>query len=713
MASTIIDKDKIENSPFEQKPYLGKKPQYNYNSTNKIKNDNNEQNINPAKYPKANIINYKQPNEHYLKYLNQPNNAIQNLNLDPDKLVVPVQNIIHISAPGIHGDHETMNIIYEDMLPKKTDNSPFTLETINERLKLYDFIRRTIVTDKDGEEITLSNSKKKSLLSYLKLVELNPLHYSSFSNNKYSSLPNNFLIYNSCYPITMSNGINIQCAKNSLGINLRIYGLSDIEFALYNNNHKHFSNYDPWREEIYYEYVREEIIKKQVCPNFTLLYAFFMSSNNNINFKKLKNQNQYTYKQEILKLIFQEIDSTKLKDNDKKQIYAHYINDFELTDKMIKADIIEPLFGGGPAKFKKFNKDIEQYILTETRIYILKKYFKESEFKIKLKEREFEYKNSSVPDVLIDELYPMLRAYSGRCLVLLTEAPTQNFYQWGSIKYDKIGGISKMIDNGYHEDHVWKSIVFQLLCALYVMYIKKIAFEDFDLMSNVYIKNFNSNGNMIGYWKYIIDDIPYYVPNYGYLVMIDSNYKDIEGQVKVMDIIQSKIDKLATDRKHKIYGEILKDDVLRIEKKNIENIKKVFDSTILKKTDKFNNPSDDIIKLFDEIKNINNESDILNIFKEQMKEYFHNKIGSIITEDDKRKLEPEVSYDTLKKGDLFIKPAESKIYMKISDTTWLDEDGLQTITYTFNVAKLNNTEQAYKIGEKTKNNDMLETYYVK
>jgi len=85
-----------------------------------------------------------------------------------------------------------------------------------------------------------------------------------------------------------------------------------------------------------------------------------------------------------------------------------------------------------------------------------------------------------------------------------------------------------MINNGYHDEKVWASILFQLLISMLIMLEKTIMFEEFSLENNVFIKDLNYNEINIGVWKYIYNGLEYYVPNYGYLLLIDSNFKEIE-----------------------------------------------------------------------------------------------------------------------------------------------------------------------------------------
>jgi len=119
---------------------------------------------------------------------------------------------------------------------------------------------------------------------------------------------------------------------------------------------------------------------------------------------------------------------------------------------------------------------------------------------------------------------------SDKCLVMLSEAPTQHIINWATRTYQvDTGPVKKMIQNGYHDDKVWESIFFQLLLSMLIMFEKKIMFSEFSLKNNVYIKDLRHNDQNVGIWKYIHNGVEYYVPNYGYLLLIDSNYAEISA----------------------------------------------------------------------------------------------------------------------------------------------------------------------------------------
>ena len=120
-------------------------------------------------------------------------------------------------------------------------------------------------------------------------------------------------------------------------------------------------------------------------------------------------------------------------------------------------------------------------------------------------------------------------AYTGKALVMLTESPTYNLFGWASKTYQLDGNIKKMINRGVHTDVEWFNILFQLMTALYVMQIYGVVITDFSLENNTFIKDLSARGAITKYWKYIVDDVEYYIPNLGYLLLIDSNFRDLQN----------------------------------------------------------------------------------------------------------------------------------------------------------------------------------------
>nr|URM62240.1 hypothetical protein [Mimivirus sp.] len=205
--------------------------------------------------------------------------AFQNL-LGPTSVVsygpnvrMPMQQVYNINLPGPTGDQAMTNKIYENLLPGK--DAKFTSTTIGERVQIWDYIRQILIKINDGEDISLDMDGQNNLMNYIKFMELNPNYYSPISNNPYKGLPYGLLIYRSCFPIRLDQtSQSVTCARNSLGLNIRLYALTCAEYYSYKFRQSYLIEYDVWRELAYYEYIRENIIKKKQSPNFPLLYAF-------------------------------------------------------------------------------------------------------------------------------------------------------------------------------------------------------------------------------------------------------------------------------------------------------------------------------------------------------------------------------------------------------------------------------------------------------
>ena len=118
---------------------------------------------------------------------------------------------------------------------------------------------------------------------------------------------------------------------------------------------------------------------------------------------------------------------------------------------------------------------------------------------------------------------------SGESLILLTESPHSNIIKWASPLYENHGSLKKMIATGFHKAVVWESILFQIMYILYILQKEDIYFEEFSLETNIFIKDLYYEPNTLNYWIYNIDGLDYYVPNYGYLVLFDSKYSDLEN----------------------------------------------------------------------------------------------------------------------------------------------------------------------------------------
>src|SRR6185312_11219485 len=95
-----------------------------------------------------------------------------------------------------------------------------TYTTIKERLVLHSFIRASVFNNADGSNISISGDNANrivndanlmaenaySLLSKIKIGDMNPYNTYMVSNNPYMGMPDDYLIFRSCYPIRYNGG---------------------------------------------------------------------------------------------------------------------------------------------------------------------------------------------------------------------------------------------------------------------------------------------------------------------------------------------------------------------------------------------------------------------------------------------------------------------------------------------------------------------------
>ena len=221
-----------------------------------------------------------------------------------------------------------------------------------------------------------------------------------------------------------------------------------------------------------------------------------------------------------------------------------------------------------------------------------------------------------------------LTAYSGENLVVVTEAPNTNILQWNKKLYEEQGTVKRMTSTGYHSMETWKSVLFQLVYACAVLEREEIYFNNFSLENNVFIKDVTTDKSGKSCWLYKINGIDYYVPNYGYIVVIDTNFADVNNYKH-------------NEYQYKIYGKIYKDYNYNDNMEN--NFKKKIRNAVLNMMsinafkrfggNDFDNNVTDIINNI--ANNISKTDNIIDMFPSVFQTYFHNKIGTVLTNQEK------------------------------------------------------------------------------
>ena len=499
------------------------------------------------------------------------------------QLVNPVIKQYSINnAPFLETTTLKTGSIREDVLPKQLTN---TSNTLGERLNIHSFVRSVFIKTYDGEDIDIDGQGANSILRYLKFLELNPYSMETNIDNPYMGMPTDMLLYRSCYPIKYDEKTNsLQCASNSLGMNIRIYTLSFAEYNIKKISGYNFYEFDIWREMAYYEYIRENILKKKVCPNFILMHCYYISENCNIDKNKvliLKGKTTKKFGPVIafftkqLNIFVDDIKKIQghIQTNVPPFITLKHIQKFEQEMFMLQNRYKELVnLQMALTEQQQLHKTQELFVQITDELKNLLNAVKKNPPSITgstgstgptgptpltigpttpMASALTNSTAAELPSLLSQTLYD----FSGKGLVAMTESPTYNFYDWASIKYEARGNVHTMINTGFHTSDVWMSILFQIMIGLYVLQKHGIAFREFSIGDNIYIKDIADHNNGKSYWKYIINSYEYYIPNHGYLVMIDTNYKDIE------DSISTLIRPTTPEKYYKIYSNIFKDRV--------------------------------------------------------------------------------------------------------------------------------------------------------
>lgn len=554
----------------------------------------------------------------------------------------PIQKIYNVNLANPVGDHTTINRIYEDVLPG-TPNA-YSAISVYERFELLNFLRNIMLENVDGEEMTITGGTK-SILSYIKLLEINPY---SLQKNPYNDLPTDFLIYRSSYPVRFNESTStIGIAKSSMGINMRIYKMSIGSLTCQNVEGVNADMYDVWRDLKYYNLVKQ-LVSNKISPNFICPILYKIDSHSRIDWNKITLiKNKKISNEDIVML-----NSNQQKINRKHEIQVSQLfntNNTLITDKS--------------NEYMKSRLDLYNRFLSENK-------FKSPELAEKFKEQYI---------INVDNKKLDLNKDSGKVLVLLTEAPTNNIIQWASSLSEAYGTIIKMISTGYHTHEVWCSVIFQLVYAFAVLQKSEIFIDNFSLENNVFIKDLFYDSNNIGSWKYIVNNIEYYVPNYGYLVLIDSKYNDIVQKYDIRGKLLNSDDKL-----YKIYGPMYKDyeKIKNDPKFNLKNkILQQFKSVInpdnfgylLKQ--KGGMQVDDKTKVLLTNLYSSTETDISKYMQQQFIIFMHNRLGTYLTVSEKEKI-IQSSTNNIQNARLMIWEEKNNLYQWVLLLGIEDKNGI-------------------------------------
>lgn len=566
-----------------------------------------------------------------------------------------------INTIGPTDDHAKISYIYEDVMPAKTMN--MTGKTLSERLMTYNYIRAILFSKGDGNCVNMDGKGSDSLLSHIKFMDLNPYNTYKFSNNPYMGLPDDFLLYRSCYPIRHEPITStVSCAKGSMGSNIRIYRLTNEEFNINSTQGADMMKHNVWRDMVYYEYVKEQIVKRKECPNFIIMYGYYLNEKSRIDFNNLASV--------------------------KKSIIGknNGVNTNLNTNLNINSNTnISPILG--PCTTNSGMTGKYNGISNQNNI-----------------------------------------SHSGQILVSLTESPLYNIFNWASKIYQAEGNIRRMIHTGFHSDNVWLSILFQIMTALYSLQIHGIILKNYSVEDNIYIKDLSSHSNVTNYWKYKVDGIDYYVPNHGYIALLDSSYKDMNNNDS--RLLNN------TRNNYKMMGKIFNDSIPDNEliEKTFGQFRETFNSNIFSQSFiDFGGckPSPEILRFLDKITNqisTDRKYDIGEYFYKNMRHYMNNRIGTYLKEVEVSNIRKN-DIKEFTKGTIIIHEESASTYRFVlfyeqksngicriltKDTNVgdiIEKDVQMSVLYSY--SKVEPIIQNFKVNESNMNEDeLLETYII-
>ena len=594
---------------------------------------------------------------------------------------MPIIKQYNINVEGPLADHNKLSMIYEDILPSKQFTN--TSNTLSERLNIYNFVRSVFIKQYDGEDINLDGGgNNSSLMSYLKFMDLNPYNKAVYTDNPYKGLPDDMLIYRSCYPIRYDKMSNTtQCAPNSIGMNIRIYKLTHAEYSI-KKNKENFSNYNVWREVAFYEYVREHILKRKVCPNFPFLYGYYICEQCNIDFDKLKMiKGGVKNKPSFFGTQQNTLQNLVLKSG---QGAPRGYNPLDL----------DPTTGTKPTTGATGISAVAPAIGATGMSAV--DYYSQ----IPLNKKGY------VTEILSNDI-----TYSGRGLVALTEAPTYNLYGWTARTYKIDGNVKRMVNTGYHKSEVWLSVLFQMMVAMYVLQLHKIVINKFNPEDNVFVKDTSQHENITTYWKYRVDNLDYYVPNYGHIVMVDSNFRDVEP------LDYTLITDLTKNKCKKIYSNIFKEneyDDKKLYELSFDAFIQTINPNVFAKAFTITNGSklpDDILsliqKIYSDATSPSAEQNIGHYIHKYMGRLLNNRVGNFLTEAETKNIRKDDQKEFIK-GQIVVYQTQFETYKFVVFMGYTTSSVPVTGAVAGAVASVQNNQAKILTKQDPKKNDIID-----
>ena len=571
-------------------------------------------------------------------------------------------------------------MIYENMLPKTLSIS--RMNNLTDRNIISAHVKSNILNNQDGD-IVLFKKGPNCIFNKIKTTTFNPYTYNldGVNNNPYKTIPENFLIYQSCYPILYDGVEGSKCKTDGTGLNMRIYRLNKGELNKNKDNKIRFYS-NVYREIITYEQIRDNILNKKICPNFVLLYGYQICKESGLNFDNF-NVKKYINKNSKLQKYL-------LTNHDIIEEIKRYSKEINISTNKIVNDIIK-IFNKNPELKQQYEMILQN--LQDIDPEKSKKLIKIIEIIVKgLPYYKEILKNKNIPLVENDNYY------DDDLLMALTESPTYSLLKWIEKVYVNNLQSKVMISDGMHSIKEWRSILIQLLSAYHCLLKEKIIIPNFSIRDNIFIKELKTEQSITKYWIYNINGVKHYVPNMGYLVLIDSSFRteNINQEFNDKQVLVDANDKpilisepilkktfkpiVISERINQLLLPVPGDDI----DNNINEFKKILINTLdpnnynenndINKLNGVATQSQDVVELLTEIHNycndnITNNNVFINCINDKITTFLNNRIGTELDDTEFK----AISYQTQDHKQIFngkqinsenTKPGDLVIYHK-------------------------------------------------
>ena len=539
---------------------------------------------------------------------------------------IPLQQVYNINLGNSTLHSSTLSKIYEDALPGDPYN--FSMASVYERTALISFMRNSIIKRNDGEEMTVQPSDN-SLLQFIRLLEFNP-----------------FVLGNNPSYATKSKG--------------NPYASIPLNFLIYNATYP--IRYNPTTQTIDIARFALGLNLRIYKLSYAAQYCENLGSNITCdNFDVRREIKYYNY-------IKTDIVDRKICPNFITMILYKLDKiskiDYNAIHNLIKKHIGVRTIERSHEYSSQINKLLDPSQINNNMLVFKKPKAGLATFEVNLDDD------------------------SGNSMLVLTESPNYNMVEWMCPIYKSAGAVNTMSSTGFHSPDVWRSILFQLTYAMAILQEKNIYFRDFSIENNIFIKDLFSDSNNIGHWVYKVNNIDYYIPNYGYIVLIDSRFIDpttsYKGSLPLLPVIPGIKFKIVgknlipdtptvvipEDKQvFKIMSPIYKkngwdnpavvdpthptdrskDDLSYYKKLILEDFRKLIDPINLGRLQRDYNivlPDTSIMNLMNKLYfTTSTKTKIIDCLIECFPEFLHNRVGTLLTKSERDNLNPNIAPD--------------------------------------------------------------------